>query len=538
MVDDQHSSSSSSSFVSETARSFDLGQEGDLLKLLNFIRRGPVAPEQKAGLRDAVLDFSISKDLEDIGQLVSILEPFSVSLIYNGTNLSSKQSETEIIIDKPAVNPVVASQFKPRFGGARPKPIFGSSTQIVQTQVEEVPEVPEVPEVTEVTEVRKLTPVSFTPVSVSHDKDDKKIGDIDISSEPALDPEPISLSEVKPIPKEEPVARAQQPTVQDKDVPERSDIPEISTPQDPIAQTGSKYPNPLERIKEIKQTVNQKVGNPVNLIDANNELGREYMNSLLNAMKTVNAGTTDDVNLAMDRLEAAFKGVEESIISGTTVLPPLQKTKSNSDVSEPVVNEQPKGEPKITQSISEDPIPTSEKLSDAINQPVAMVPRVVSSVTSKPIPASPQPKTMVDSVASKLETQEQAIKNQTQAKVAEIEAKQGPASTDPLMSPEITNGLKQLLNEWRIFKGSGIFGTGPSGIEHPLYKTLSTLSMAAVITSRFEGSTPEIKQSISDYMNGWHYEQGVVHEMNETFEHYLRRIIEVILNRKNHSPEA
>ena len=56
--------------------------------------------------------------------------------------------------------------------------------------------------------------------------------------------------------------------------------------------------------------------------------------------------------------------------------------------------------------------------------------------------------------------------------------------------------------------------------------------MAAVIAGRFEGATPVIKQSITDYMNGWRYEEGIVHEHTETFEHYLRRVIHHILNKK------
>ncbi len=54
--------------------------------------------------------------------------------------------------------------------------------------------------------------------------------------------------------------------------------------------------------------------------------------------------------------------------------------------------------------------------------------------------------------------------------------------------------------------------------------------MAALLAGRFEGSTPEIKRSIADYMNGWRYEEGIVHEQGETFETYLRRVIRHILD--------
>ena len=97
-------------------------------------------------------------------------------------------------------------------------------------------------------------------------------------------------------------------------------------------------------------------------------------------------------------------------------------------------------------------------------------------------------------------------------------------------SPDVKAGLEQLLSEWKLFKNSGFLGTGPGGVDHPLYKRLANLPMASVISGRFEGVTPEIKQSITSYMNGWRYEHGIVHEMGETFEHYLRRVIKQILN--------
>ncbi len=31
-------------------------------------------------------------------------------------------------------------------------------------------------------------------------------------------------------------------------------------------------------------------------------------------------------------------------------------------------------------------------------------------------------------------------------------------------------------------------------------------------------------------MNGWRYEQGIIYDQGETFEHYLRRVIRHILD--------
>lgn len=101
---------------------------------------------------------------------------------------------------------------------------------------------------------------------------------------------------------------------------------------------------------------------------------------------------------------------------------------------------------------------------------------------------------------------------------------------DSLFTKEVTDGLNQLLLEWPIFKKSGLFGTGPKGYEHPLFKKIANLPIPLLLAGRFEGATQEIKQSITDYMNGWRYEQAIIYEQGETFEHYLRRVIRHILD--------
>jgi hypothetical protein len=101
---------------------------------------------------------------------------------------------------------------------------------------------------------------------------------------------------------------------------------------------------------------------------------------------------------------------------------------------------------------------------------------------------------------------------------------------DPLFTQEVDSGLQQLLLEWSIFKKSGLFGSGPKGREHPLFKKMATLQIPLLLAGRFEGATQEIKQSVTDYMNGWRYEQGLIYQQGETFEHYLRRVIRHILD--------
>jgi hypothetical protein len=100
---------------------------------------------------------------------------------------------------------------------------------------------------------------------------------------------------------------------------------------------------------------------------------------------------------------------------------------------------------------------------------------------------------------------------------------------DDLMTPDITVGLSQLLSEWKIFKGSGLFGMGPGGIDHPLYIAIKDSTMLSIMNGTFTGATDEIQQSINDYINGWRYEQSIIPQHSETFEHFLRRVVRKVL---------
>jgi len=101
-----------------------------------------------------------------------------------------------------------------------------------------------------------------------------------------------------------------------------------------------------------------------------------------------------------------------------------------------------------------------------------------------------------------------------------------------LHSEAITNGLNQLLQEWKLFAGGSFFGGGAKGVDHPLYKALKETSMSLVVFGRYEGATPAVKQDIRAHMNGWKFEQGVIHDLSETFEHYLRRVVKTIIDKQ------
>lgn len=317
---------------------------------------------------------------------------------------------------------------------------------------------------------------------------------------------------------------------------------ELSTPPViPIpAPVQTVYANPNQRINEIKSIVNQKVGNPVNLIASHNDTGREYMNALLDAMKKANGGEQGGVATSMDRLEKAFIAVQGTLtVDATQHANPI----ATSPVAPIVVEVQKETIVPVLQEVEQPRILEVKSVSKAVEAPLEQIelvkttipmqaPTSVSAPTQAPRVSAAVEKPLLHSVASDKELQD--LRRATHEKNMEqsVEAeKKRIAMLDPLQTPAVTSGLSQLLSEWSLFKSSGIFGTGPSGKDHVLYQKLAPLTMAAVIAGRFEGVTPQIKQSITDYMNGWRYEEEIVHDHQETFEHYLRRVIFHILNK-------
>jgi hypothetical protein len=102
-----------------------------------------------------------------------------------------------------------------------------------------------------------------------------------------------------------------------------------------------------------------------------------------------------------------------------------------------------------------------------------------------------------------------------------------------LSAPETTALLNNLLQKWSIFSGSGLFGIGPEGIEHPLYLKLAPLSMGEVVAGRWDNADPKILRVIKQYVDAWRHEQSITYTVNETFEHYLRRVVLRIQKRQN-----
>lgn len=319
------------------------------------------------------------------------------------------------------------------------------------------------------------------------------------------------------------------------------------------------------RIAEIKHEVNTKIGNPVTLIDSGNALGRQYMNALLGAMKALNGGPVGSLDSAMQELEESYKGILEvsvkkaEVKSHTEGSKPDPEQASASEEKSSVAPSQiessvvPARQETIEKKAVEKPeqekptphsanVPNISKPSHSAQSNQKTIPSL-AELMKKPVshqgmsvPAATQKKEQAHSLSSqynKTRINEVHQKQQVPPTVKESSiATIVSPSQSTIASPEVTSALNQLLDEWKLFRGSGIFGTGPSGAGSPLYRKLSQLSMFAVLAGRWEGATTEITRSIKDYVNAWRHEQAITYNPTETFEHYLRRVIHRILERQ------
>lgn len=580
------------SFAPASTRTFDVGSEHEILTLLNYIRRGPFDLELKNALRDRVLDYATNNDESTLKVLAGDLSNVGIIITHGGVSLISDTtgvvppSEQEKKESSESAKADNHNHTSVPFGMARPLPSFSSHI----SREADVPNIASKPERDGVPENKR---VETKPAAVTENQTLGGHVETELPSTPPAKSEPpvVPVKQESPRPVQVPIAPVPPPpspssvtseTEMEKVVPapEIQSVASSSQPslQQAVSQDKHGY---IDRIKEIKKQVNERVGNPVNLIDVNNTVGREYMNALLNAMRVVAGDNEEEMKIAMDRLEKAYHDVETTIpdtikkktmtaeqvaptaeqdISKDVLIPDTQQKSS----PEPMQEVSPSTPPaaSVTERVSPDLIDASKVAEvNASLEPEAPLGPPPEPIQAKPTPPKssmqqlaeevrlpmrkPQPpeaqKTVradgvVEgpmSIAEKLKQEQEKRQEILHERIQEKNQQELAAqSTDPLFAEEVSGGLRQLLSEWRLFKSSGIFGTGPSGIDHPLYKKLATLPMAAVIAGRFEGITPEIKQSITDYMNGWRYEQGIVHEMGETFEHYLRRVIREILDKR------
>ena len=341
---------------------------------------------------------------------------------------------------------------------------------------------------------------------------------------PVAEPVPVRPVVVVPPPVRAPIA-PQVPAlavVTPVAAPTPAPVPSVPLPivEPPAPATAAR----LERIRVIKSNVNNRVGNPVNLVALDKTIGSEYMSSLLEAMKLLSSASDVESERAMARLEVAYTAVD-TLLKGT--IAPAVAPAAPSVVMSPVLPLTSDNVSAVAQSSWSQP-ESVPSVATIPQRPVAAIPTAprMSSVASTPIPQVPQP--MIQSVAAS----QVPLRSIAELPTAD-EVNSASVTGDPLFTKEVDSGLQQLLSEWSLFKKSGLFGTGPSGREHPLFLKMAPLALPLLLAGRFEGSTQETKQSVTDYMNGWRYEQGIVYEKDETFEHYLRRVIRHIIDLQN-----
>lgn len=565
-----------SSLGGTTGVVFDLDTQKGIAHLLASVRASEISPDQKNELRDLI--FLYSNGGKDQSVRISLEQKISTYKI-------SPVAQVGGVANAP-----VFSQPAPAFGASRiapntfsvttPKAVVDVAPNNVNVEVQSVPPAP-----------APVTPVAY----------------------PAPAPQPVAAPVAQEV--NLPVATAPEVNVPvEQPVVSPAPAPDTVPTQPPVEQSDYDPNRNLQRIREIKSIVNDKVGNPVNLVDINNEVGREYMGALLDAMKKLNSGTS--ALSAMKRLETAFIEVQKTLDeyeknpvklspTPTPASTPTPSVQAPTPVAPPVMNEVQSAVPVSPAPISPPP-PVAPQV-PAVPQPVAQEPRPVATVAPEnlpfapprvvtpPPPPAPVPKP-VEPVSSEVvsgfesvqtpapEAKPEPVKQTPdQPPVTEVESAWGPATDtlraeppknpkieapiptpanarvaslaqaevkprnltdlptassletssvagDPLFTKEVDEGLQQLLIEWSLFKKSGLFGTGPKGREHPLFVKIAALQIPLLLSGRFEGATQEIKQSITDYMNGWRYEQGIIYEHGETFEHYLRRVIRHILD--------
>ncbi len=497
---------------------FDLHSEAGVVAALAAVRASTLSREEKSELRDLIFAYKKEPDnsLEDtITTALSSLTPDPALAVVSTT------PAVAIIADAPVPTsaPIIIA---PRYGlgNTRPAPIFRAPVVNPHlTPVATPAPAPVPPVAVKVVAEPAIVPANLPTAPIEPEPD------LNVTITPPV-PTPVPAT-VRTVPVKLVTTEMVPKAVVDEKLASVAPIPEPTIELRPPYQEDHSLDTYRNRITEIKQFINQKVGNPVNLVDLDNTVGRAYMGALLEAMKAVSGGGGDAPSL-MAKLEAVVKDVEQVLQT---------KVGSTETVSVPVSVPAPVPAVSITPEVLvEAPVAPAIPVPVKAPEPVAVPEKAVISPVI-PVAKVDEPKTNImpmDVAASRFKnvipvTAQEPLKTPKDLPTAaEVKARSG--ITDPLADPDVDLGLEQLLTEWTLFRKSGVFGTGPKGTQHPLYQKLAVLPMPLILSGRFEGSTAEIRQSITDYMNGWRYEQGIIYEQEETFDHYLRRVIRHIID--------
>lgn len=581
---------------------FDLNSQSGVMVILASVRASALSPAEKNEIRDLVFLYTNGGRDESV-------------------RIALEQKLNAHNIKPVAAKKVAAAVSKPvlPFGSSRPVPTFKAPPlpPPVTTSVSAPPAQPSASPVPPITTAPVVSPAFSPPTQTV------------TPPVQSVTAQPVSVVSSPPVATvQSPVPTTASPSPVAPPAPSPTPTPAVSS------TSSDAY---LERIRQIKLAVNGKVGNPVNLVDINNEVGREYMNALLQAMKKLSAGAESEMPQAMMRLEAAYLAVEETLKNysapatkkpqtdprlGTVASPPLSPSpaatsapipapnnsnsraatnqfedsflkksdtrpdysvanQNDSSVVTPNTftseynfkNEQdlnnindelslgtdgraqtpltPRPNPGIAPGPNvildarADQTPVLVTPPTPLRQPVARDTSPGLSPAPMPVPTPTPPKStwtasLPTAVVSTARTPDPVAISRppsladqanirTPADLPDSASLETGASGDVLFNKEVDDGLEQLLSDWILFKKSGFLGRGPKGREHPLFKKIADLPVPLLLAGRFDGATQEVRQSITDYMNGWRYEQGIIYEQGETFERYLRRVIRHIL---------
>ena len=508
---------------SSSTKVFDFSNQANIVAILVAIRKSELPTDVKNELRDLVFLYTSGGGDDSVRILLEQkLNNYKITPV----------SEFQTVTPKPEVVKSVEQVPKMPFGSFRPTPVFSTPVTSVDPSLPR----PSVSVDTVKSAVKQFKSASLTPTPIS--VSDKQAQTVD--SVPQNKPTTSEFVEPKKI--EE---KSEQDIVKVDDQKKVPAKPESEQTSDQPKSVNKKH---LDRIREIKTIVNSKVGNPVNLVDINNQVGRDYMNALLEAMKKLSGNSESELGLAMQKLETAFTAVDK-VVSERTINDVKQEQNPVTQVNEKVVPEPVLPTNNVQESVitKEEKKPVVEQSGFEVKSPVVDVPVVSEKRTVEAIPTvrvMGVPSTPVVPKSQNPIPQENlsAIRNNKFTSLAEEKKMLGisdlptslPSKThevgNPFYTAEIDAGLDELLSDWSLFKKSGLFGTGPKGREHPLFVKMADVQVPLILAGRFEGATQEIKQSVTDYMNGWRYEQGIIYDPSETFEMYLRRVIKHIID--------
>lgn len=524
---------------SSSTKVFDFSTQASIMSILAGVRKSELPNSIKNELRDLI--FLYTSGGGDESTRIALEQKLTTHGIEPAT--FSKPNESVVTVKIQEVRPML------EFGAFRPVPSFSAPSTAVKTDTPR-PSISVDTAKLAVKQFKSQTtktvdesipaePSQFTPTHVSvTDPAIAKILDATTQESEKNNEIQIPNNEVT-----ESISKAK--SVEKSEIVDGAKEQSTNSIQNESSATSNKY---LDRIREIKNIVNSKVGNPVNLVDIDNQIGREYMNALLDAMKKLSNAPAAELDSAMQRLESAFVAVDK-VVTERSVSADVVKTES---VKPEIIKEEVVAKNTEATTPVDKPVPVKLQVE---TEKVVSKPKEKSGfeITTNTANEIKTPTTPVKSIPSLRVMGEQTpvVAPAVPVKITSLaEEKKVPSFADlptslprnksevgnPLYTAEIDAGLDELLSDWSLFKKSGLFGTGPKGKEHPLFKKIAGIQVPLLLAGRFEDATQEIQQSITDYMNGWRYEQGIVYEPGETFEVYLRRVIKHIIDlQKKHN---